>query len=274
MSRNPYHRARPPQVHASVFAFLDILGYKEMALRSSGAGANAQLASLHSALSAARKHLADDPIGSGPHDRFVIKAFTDNIVIGWPVLTDAESEFGDAFFRLANFQMSLLLSGYFVRGAISVGPAFIDDIAVFGDALNEAYEGESKLARDPRLLLTESAVEVTKHHLSYYAPPANAPHVRCVLHDYDDQWFLDYLGCAQAETTEAGGTFDSTMAQHKAAVETQLHRHQNTLPVWTKFAWAARYHNFFCAAHRYPHLLIPTALFSTASSLGNPKPIA
>ena len=60
--------------------------------------------------------------------------------------------------KLMNFQFSMSVRGFFVCGAISIGNAFIDDIVVFGDALTEAYLGESKLARDPRIILTEKAV--------------------------------------------------------------------------------------------------------------------
>jgi hypothetical protein len=109
------------------------------------------------------------------------------------VHSDAESEFGSAFLRLTAFQLNMAIRGYFVRGAISVADAYVDDIAVFGDALIEAYVGESKLARDPRIVLTESAVRAAKSHLHYYSDPKDAPHSRDILKDADGQWFLNYL---------------------------------------------------------------------------------
>jgi len=68
-------------------------------------------------------------------DWFALKAFTDNIAIGWPVRDDAEAEFGDAFFKLGGFQFEMVLGGYFIRGAVSVGDAYVDEVAVFGGAL-------------------------------------------------------------------------------------------------------------------------------------------
>ena len=41
-------------------------------------------------------------------NNFALKAFTDNIVLAWPVLDDAESEFGLAFLKLAYFQLQMV----------------------------------------------------------------------------------------------------------------------------------------------------------------------
>ncbi|WP_374401745.1 hypothetical protein [Niveibacterium sp.] len=139
---------------------MDILGYKDLMVASSKVGNEQEvLEKLHGALERAREllkpteaiSLSDTP----PKDRFSLKAFTDNIVVGWPVKSDAESEFGDAFSRLAEFQLQMAIDGYFIRGGLSVGPAYVDEIAVFGGALLEAYDGESTLARDPRVVLTQ-----------------------------------------------------------------------------------------------------------------------
>jgi len=72
-------------------------------------------------------------------DRYALKAFTDNIVISWPVHDDAETEFGSAFFKLASFQFNMVTDGFFIRGALSVGDAYVDEVAVFGRALSEAH---------------------------------------------------------------------------------------------------------------------------------------
>ena len=181
-------------------------------------------------------------------DFFALKAFTDNIVIGWPVHSDAEVEFGSAFMRLATFQFNMAIRGYFVRGAISVAPAYVDEVVVFGDALAQAYLGESKLARDPRIILTETAVSAAKKHLTYYFPPADAPHVRDILKDADGQWFLNYLDSVLIAEDEHG-PFYREFLQHKAAVEAKLAEHSANPSIWAKYAWVASYHNYFCDLH-------------------------
>src|SRR6266566_3595479 len=199
MSRNPYIvEGERPTLRESVFVFMDILGYSDLMFQSQKSGTEQEaLKALYSALSDGRRGLEGGDLPElpklGKKDFYVLKAFTDNIAIGWPVHSDAEIELGSAFMRLTNFQFNMAIRGYFVRGAISVAPAYIDEIAVFGDALTEAYTGESKLARDPRIILTNSAVRAAKQHLTYYHPPAHAPHVREILKDSDGQWFLNYL---------------------------------------------------------------------------------
>lgn len=238
----------------SVFVFMDILGYSDLMQQATKSGTQEQtLRSLYSALAGSRRELEGDDLDPVfreliKKDDFALKAFTDNIVIGWPVRDDAESEFGTAFWKLAMFQFNMAIRGYFVRGAISVAPAYVDEIAVFGDALGEAYVGESKLARDPRIILTASAVATAKGHLDYYHPPSRAPHVRDILKDADGQWFINYLESVLIAEDEHG-PFYTEFLQHKSAVEDKLAMHKNNPPVWAKYAWIAGYHNYFCDLH-------------------------
>jgi hypothetical protein len=257
MSRNPYHAAnQDPTLRRSVFAFMDILGYTEMFRKAERDGTQEEaLRSLHRALTTGRKWLEDAETPEvmkalAKKDFFALKAFTDNIVIGWPVRDDAEVEFGDAFFKLGAFQFQMVLEGYFVRGALSVGDVYLDEIAVFGSALLEAYHGESSLARDPRIILTQSAVAATKQHLTYYGNRGHAPHVRHVLRDSDGQWFINYLECVLWAEDDCG-PFYAEFARHKAAVEAKLAEHKGNPPIWAKYAWVAAYHNYFCNLHSH-----------------------
>lgn len=188
--------------------------------------------------------------GGSDADIFELKAFTDNIVIGWPIHNDAEFEIGTASTCLAQFQLQMAIEGFFVRGALAVGPTYIDDIAVFGGALTEAYHGESTLARDPRIILTNTAMQAAKLHLTYYTDKEKAPHARAILKDSDGQWFINYLDCL-LENEEDGKPFYKELMQHKAAIEQKLADHKSNPSVWSKYAWVASYHNYFCDQH--PH---------------------
>jgi hypothetical protein len=189
-SRNPYVITGGPRLRLSVVAFVDILGYTELVKRSfADDTADTLLTQLHHALRKSRKHV--DPKHKniiarfGKKDFSAFKAFTDNIVIGHPIYDDGESELGYIFSELAYFQMILAINGFFVRGAISVGQFYMDDIAVFGPALVEAYEAEQKLARDPRIVLSLSAKKAVESHLKYYGGGKHAPQVRDLLRDSD-----------------------------------------------------------------------------------------
>lgn len=215
----------------------------------------AQLIQLHDALSKERSWLEDTYSPQElksliQKDRFALKAFTDNIVMGWPVRDDAESEFGSAFSKLAMFQFNMVLNGFFIRGGLSVGEAYVDEIAVFGSALLEAYNGESVLARDPRIVLTSSAVQATETHLTCYGNPQHAPHTRELLRDSDGQLFLNYLNCVLIAEDHQGPFYDEFM-KHKAVVEKRLEEYKTQPNIWSKYAWVAAYHNYFCELHSH-----------------------
>jgi hypothetical protein len=251
MSRNPYIvNGQEPTLRESVFVLMDILGYSDLMLQSQSANQQQPaLRDLHSALSASRNRLESQALFSiSRKDFYALKSFTDNIVIGWPVHSDAQAEFGIAFPRLAEFQFNMAIRGYFVRGAVSVGPAYVDDVAVFGDALVQAYKGESILARDPRIIFTDSAVRAVERHLKYYSQAANAPHVRDILKDADGQWFLNYLESVLIAEDQLGPFYDELML-HKSAVEKKLSEHTSNPEIWAKYAWVAGYHNYFCDLH-------------------------
>jgi hypothetical protein len=140
-SRNPYHENNGSRVvRPSVVALLDILGFAEMAREAHTSGQeNEFLGRLYAALEKGRQWLDPDKWMEkgglpkfGRKDFYALKAFTDNIVLGWPIRDDAEIELGQAFSAISWFQFEMVSAGFFVRGAISVGNLYMDDIAVFG----------------------------------------------------------------------------------------------------------------------------------------------
>jgi hypothetical protein len=254
-SRNPYHTENDgPTLRRSVLTYFDILGYTDMARDAYTAGAQGQaLCDIYAALTGGRDWLEEtclDPEFSRTFskDRYALKAFTDNIVIGWPIRDDAESELGDAFSKLIDFQFHMTISGFFVRGAIAIGDAYVDEIAVFGDALLEAHVAESQIARDPRIILTESAIKASQSHLRYYSNPRRAPQVQAVLRDADGQWFVNYLQAVlYAENDD--GPYREELLKHKTIVEGRLAKYKSKPSVWSKYGWVAAYHNYFCDFH-------------------------
>lgn len=256
MSRNPYENVEgAPQLQRSVFVFMDILGYENLTRVAELDGTQQELLQrLHSTLSKERKALEGKHEGLTvlkkltPKDRYALKAFTDNIVIAWPIIEDAEIELGTAFSKVAWFQFNMALEGFFIRGAISIGEAYVDDIVVFGDALTQAHTGESSLARDPRIILTELAVTAVKQHLNYYSSSKFAPQVKELLQDSDGQWFVNYLDTILIAEDEHGPFYEEFL-KHKAAVETRLAEYRGNPLIFSKYVWVAGYHNCFCDLH-------------------------
>jgi len=183
-----------PKLTSSVVAFIDILGYSEKMLAAEMEG-NGQpfLTELHSVLSRAFSHLEyeiseENPLrqsGLLKKDLYILKTFSDNIVIGYPIRDDAESELGSIFSMLSFFQLEMVNSGFFIRGAISVGDFYADDRVVYGKALIDAYRAETQLSRDPRVILTDTAVKAVEKHITYYGNPKHSPQARDL---YRDRW--------------------------------------------------------------------------------------
>jgi hypothetical protein len=120
MSRNPYENVDVTvQLRRSVFVLMDILGYTAMTQEAEHNGTQQELLQrLHSALSAGRQQLEEKYAALAglkklmDKDRYALKAFTDNIVIAWPIRDDAEIELGSAFSKVAEFQFTMALEGF------------------------------------------------------------------------------------------------------------------------------------------------------------------
>lgn len=248
-SRNPYVESDgTPKLRRSVVAFIDILGYMDLVKSTTSNDRQALLARLHKALNLSRQQVdpnhSDDTLQKlRDKDFSAFRAFTDNIVIGQPIRDDGEIELGSVFDSVSYFQMLMTMEGFFVRGAIAIGDLYMDDIAVFGAGLIEAYEAETTLARDPRIVLSPSAQVAVNRHLEYYGRGAHAPQNRDLLRDSDGQYFVNYLDTL---IPEDGYFYEQELAAHKARIEEKLVLLRSRPSVWTKYLWAANYHNYWC----------------------------
>jgi len=258
---NPYASENgKPELQNSVVAFVDLLGYQQL-IRDAHANSTATdlLTRLHQALKAATRHLSELDEEGNPYlpadtwigrDRYKIRTFTDNIVIGYPIYEDGEVELGAIFSKLSFFQLEMVNHGFFVRGAVAIGDLYIDDITVFGNGLLDAYDGESKDARDPRIILTESATSAVNKHVQYYGNPSHSPQARELYRDADGQFFLNYLESILIAEDEHGPFYD-VLESHKASVQSKLIEYQKQPAYWAKYAWSAGYHNYFCDQYHH-----------------------
>lgn len=274
MARNPYFSSSGPILRRSVVAFFDVLGFTEMAkLLPTTGESQKMLRRIHSSLKTAKSLL-----NSKPHelahkmdmpDFGMTCTFTDNIVLGWPIKDDGETELSAIYSKLAAYQFSMAVDGFFLRGAIAIGDVYIDEITVYGEGLIEAYRGESTLARDPRIILMPCASELAKTHMQYYGDPAHAPHYYYLVQDSDGSWFLNYLSAA-IDDTDFGMVLNyELIRKHKVAVENLLRTHASNPIIWSKYSWVARYHNFFCRlyeAEMSPELLVELELYDPGFS--------
>jgi hypothetical protein len=259
---NPYlqNATGNPQTRESVVAFLDVLGFTKEMSQAYKEGIHAGLLrDLRSALTSAREKAFPVAyplaIEYPPAYRYreqvefrQVKAFTDNIVIGVPLSSPPdrahEAELGSLIESLCWYQLEMATRGFFVRGGIGIGDLYIDEDIVFGDALIEAYRIESEVARDPRIVLSTTLDPYIGTHISYYGNPKESPHSQLLLEDADGQLFVNYLGTAFDEDSEAPDL--AAIDAHRGRVMAMLDKHKASPTIWGKYAWVANYHNFIC----------------------------
>lgn len=69
-----------------------------------------------------------------------------------------------ALFNTPLMLLELLNEGYLVRGGVSYGDAYYDELSFFGPAVEDAYLLESKKATNPRILLADDIGKMLYEH--------------------------------------------------------------------------------------------------------------
>jgi len=249
MNNSEVYPTKNPKLVPSFVCHVDILGYSQLSNEAlkSGTG-NIFLNRIRFALNKAYKRVRENSKGWRSNDRFSIKIFTDNIVVGYPLLNFksdyGEAELGHIFSTFSEFQIGLAMEGFLVRGGIAYGDHYMDDEIVFGDALLEAV-AQDKAGGPPRISLAPSAVEVLQHHLGFYGESGWSPQHQDVLQDYDGTIFLNYLEEAFIAFPEDGIFFD-VFSDHEDTIVSGLKKYKGNPDIRAKYEWAARYHNFIC----------------------------
>lgn len=249
---NPYHGTDgKPLIRKSVTAFLDILGFAQ-AIRNAALQGKQQehLDALQTALTEAHRHFRADfaayeRFGAMTAAPYMIKVFTDNIVLGIPIYTDAESELGRMLNLVGNYQFTLAQHGFFVRGGITIGDMYMDENIAYGKALLEAYAAERSLARDPRVVLDPKLVKLVHQHLLYYDRVSTAPHNKELLCDSDGQLFVNYL-MVPLDGDEPDAKYFALLSKHQQVIIEKLREFAEEPQYWSKYVWSGVYHNVVC----------------------------
>lgn len=173
--------------HRSVFAFLDLLGVKENIEKDNGEFLE-KLGTIYDSTLRIYKSVCDRNL----RDNIRTKIFSDNIVFECEIVdSDGFDEFKQIAFISAILQEELLRNNLLLRGAITIGDSFLDDVLVFGKALSDAYLLESNRALYPRVILSQELVEIVLPKISSTSPIA----YMCVV-DRDGEHYIDYLNSA------------------------------------------------------------------------------
>jgi hypothetical protein len=213
---------------------------------------------LRDALDEGHKHVRDTWLSSalpevisGP--RWHTGILTDTVVVVYavPPYKDDVVALSDVLDNLSWYQTALVRRGFPTRGAIAVGDAYVDGEIVNGPALIEAYLAEQGVAKNPRIMLCDSARLAALEDLRHYGDVRDAPQWRDLRRDTDGVCFLDYLNTTiHVALDELGPDFE-TLDAHRDAVQQGLVAHASDAKVLAKHEWVAAYHNHFCDRWHY-----------------------
>lgn len=166
-----------------VAVFLDILGFKELI--------NANRETDIARTLALTKHAESGPFHNAP--KFRLTAFSDSIVLS--------DEIGDGFGYVrvlhyaSYFAWQLLAMGILTRGGVGHGNLHHESGIVFGHALIQAYELESKQAIYPRVLVpSEIATACIEYEVGKRGEQVRALVSSLFRKDFDGNVHLHILG--------------------------------------------------------------------------------
>jgi hypothetical protein len=264
--KDDYFYEGKPVHRTSYCAFLDVLGFSDrMRASYKENDGDALLQDFHSILNKSIERFKETTNDS----MLYFKSFTDNVLLAHPRFSkDMEAEFGFILWSILEYQFEMALKGFFIRGGLSVGPLFVDENSVYGEALLEAYHLESKVATNPIVVLSDATMKLVDLHVKYYGD--GAPQMRHVLKGADGRYFLNYLSECIIDGSEELNV--KALRLHKQQIEKSLKQYIHMPTVFAKFSWLAQYHNFFCDSvslfpEYKPSLRVSKKLASTQISL-------
>lgn len=260
--RNPYINSDGQhELRKSIIAFIDVLGFKELVRKAKKEGKSQEVfLNFHQALSTwfnrideLHNTIFDMPFIGNKNDPYKIRIFTDCILIGCPINKSGRSynfiercdELLDMLSTIYLLQADMVNLGYFVRGAIAVDELYMDEVIIYGNGAIEAYEAETKQAKYPRIILTESAKSVLAEINKGFEDQRRDNYINKYFYkDSDGQFFLNYLESIKIGVDDF--QFVDQLEKHKEIIELKLAEFQNNAHCLEKYLWAANYHNNFC----------------------------
>lgn len=172
------------KVEDYIVAYIDILG---MTNRIRKENDNLTLNILHN-LYTFSEGLTKEIAFEGQKD-IQFKIFSDNIIIAKKVSAEQEQRVRDIdnlllCVRGVQVDAASDCVGWLLRGGITIGKFFIDDVMVWGEALLRSYALEDKIANYPRIVLDNCVVQecMRSEELLPYC-----------IEDFDGVYFLNYL---------------------------------------------------------------------------------
>ena len=181
------------------------------------------------------------------HQNVKFKIFSDNILICKEIEEADPEQVVVEIFEILDEMEELMFTAQalFIRGAVVVGDLHFSENFVYGKALVNAYQLESKLAIYPRVIVDKSALELIKGE--------KLP----VVQDKDGQYFYDYI---QFCIVENKVDWLRKIKTFKFNILLNINNNSTSLSVLNKMEWAVNYYNENCIRHNLDCLITETEL--------------
>lgn len=217
------------EYHASehIVAFIDILGASKKIKQNASESLNTVHFVYEESLRKAEIiYSAEEVAGIKP----IIKIWSDNIVVAVPII---EGNYYSALFSIivlsTVIQSEFLAHNYLVRGGISVGDFFSDEVMTWGNALLDSYKLESNIAIYPRIVI---------HPTVFQKANIAEMEIKRTKRDFDGMLFVDYLQGSDFKTIDG---FIELISCFLKSCSDQLELEYANEKVKQKLYWHQRY---------------------------------
>ena len=167
----------------------------------------------------------------------VVTHFSDSVVVS--IKVDEEAGVFWLIADLAHIVLNMTLRGFLIRGGIAVGDLVHNEDVIMGPAMNEAYRLESQIALNPRVILSEEVLKLSKRYRKNgHSPEEEENYVKGFLKkDNDGHYFMDFLSM-DAVMTAAGAEIEEYIPYLNTVAQllTQNQNHTNA-SVREKYEW-------------------------------------
>lgn len=166
-----------------------------------------------------------------------IKIFSDNIIIAIPSNFMQRDDHHPAIVLnriqtiAAFFQREFLNENILLRGGVSYGELYIDDVFIWGKALIAAYELEDKISIYPRIIIDKSIL--SKEFLGIQSNNSLCSLYQ-IRQDFDGEYFFDYLNFPKAKNV-------CELINRSLKYTTKKMEVENNKDILQKYTWHKNY---------------------------------
>lgn len=229
--------------NTSLITFVDVLGFSELVRKLDAQAISKILAAFESANT--------PPLKSKYNPKLI--QFSDSLVRVRRIdsksnIKRPSSILFSELIALVFAQIELISQKILIRGGMTLGNIAIEHGNVFGPAMIDAHEIESKFAIYPRIALSPFLIgEAKANHLlwkmHHTAEDELASYKELISCDSDGIWFVDYLRASSNNLLDSQEHVILFFESHKSLILDGFKQLQGLTSASSKYLWLAAYHN-------------------------------